>query len=1185
METSRFLDYIKKMRLIKDRQKIIERGLKFGISDAQRTPFSYQKEDVEPILKGFLMIEGAIENVRRNQIEDAESLFSHAASHFEEIDDYTKTGVSDDVVMEGGKYHSFVDLYFLSAICYDLGNYTANAQVMAKKSQERLQGPPSDEPEEIQIRYPLKKLFLQYFLRDYNSSKDTLEKLEEHRKTFIEYQDEIKDLWYFLACFEVLEAFKQLFQYWESGSLVSYTNAVEILKSAIDSYNESGDLFFHYCCRLILLSFDKEKNRTIHILPKEGSYWKEYIESLKRHMIFNLWPPQLKLVRKDYLDAKSLFLSAPTSAGKSLIAELLIVSSLKESRENKKTIIYIVPSKALASQVWSDLSKGLEDIEVYVDVIVGGGGFPNFLEQVIVETANILIVTPEKLNSLLNRQVLSPERIQLVIFDEIHNMGDQPRGFIMEQLLTRLKSHNRNIRFVLQSAVVQNPSEIQSWLSPEDGKTFESHWRPTTQINGIFSKENVLELYEEGECIKIPIESLGMFKEKRTAMLAIVLYKQFGVVMIYSRTRKSAQYYAKQLYNQLKKEIINENIVIADKIRAEMGEQSMLAKFLEVGIAYHHAGVSSYVKQLIESLLKGNAGHGKLRIIACTSTLIEGVNSTVSTLVIPSLEAGNAPLSMMRIKNLMGRAGRAKQYTRGFVVFVESDYISKERALAIINTRAQEVEEVKSCLEELATKLEKNKQVDRNLFDKSKLYQQLDQDNLKKDLRNERNTLTSLNKEIVSSLVSRSFNGESPENFLGRTYFGYRYKNDKHEKFSQICELISGSLSYLSSSENLSYHQIFHYNPYKPTRFGYCCNRAGLAPKTMDRLAIQLLKMLETNDLKKIISASEYSSDLDSELETLFKLFFDTEEIRDIKKELQDPNYVHVILDWIKGSSLQELRNKYFLGSGYYWQNDDDAFQKLVDFSNTVIVEYGTWIASGINQIFDFFHVSYEKFLSSLPLYLTYGSTSSINCLLQLFKISPRNDVLKEFSTTLERKDASLREGDVAKVLTDKFYSLPYEEFFEEDKNSTFKEILDNYKQFMKTAGKRLKKAVNKIKYKESYIEAVMAEMSRKNKDEVWLLSKIIDIEFIYPEIVNVESLTPQITNRLKDRDWMNKLFESMAFSNLTFNLLDRFLDVNKIETYRDRIVNEEETLSYISELVDEKKIVRFLLESASEDH
>ncbi|MCC7178930.1 MAG: hypothetical protein IT177_11125 [Acidobacteria bacterium] len=88
----------------------------------------------------------------------------------------------------------------------------------------------------------------------------------------------------------------------------------------------------------------------------------------------------------------------------------------------------------------------------------------------------------------------------------------------------------------------------------------------------------------------------------------------------------------------------------------------------------HHGDISQEAREVLEGLVR----HGSVRCVICTSTLAEGVNFPIRTLVLYSVQrrgrAGETEHLLARdIKNLVGRAGRAGATTKALVVCANPD--------------------------------------------------------------------------------------------------------------------------------------------------------------------------------------------------------------------------------------------------------------------------------------------------------------------------------------------------------------------------------------------------------------------------------------------------------------------------------------------------------------------------------
>ena len=91
------------------------------------------------------------------------------------------------------------------------------------------------------------------------------------------------------------------------------------------------------------------------------------------------------------------------------------------------------------------------------------------------------------------------------------------------------------------------------------------------------------------------------------------------------------------------------------------GKKSREYRLLEHGIVLHHGKMPQAMSGLLVQLVRNNI----INIVLATSTLSEGVNLPVETVLIPSLVRHPDVLSLKEFSNLIGRAGRPGNTTEG----------------------------------------------------------------------------------------------------------------------------------------------------------------------------------------------------------------------------------------------------------------------------------------------------------------------------------------------------------------------------------------------------------------------------------------------------------------------------------------------------------------------------------------
>ncbi len=158
---------------------------------------------------------------------------------------------------------------------------------------------------------------------------------------------------------------------------------------------------------------------------------KPAIDFLLSEGFSKLYPPQADCVDAGLLDGKSILVSAPTASGKTLTATLAMISYL--SKNNGK-VVYLSPLRALAAEKFTEFKK-LEKVDLGKKIKVGisTGDFENVEKNL--EKNNVLILTNEKMDSIIRHSAEWIDEIGLIIADEIHLIGDETRGPTLEMIL------------------------------------------------------------------------------------------------------------------------------------------------------------------------------------------------------------------------------------------------------------------------------------------------------------------------------------------------------------------------------------------------------------------------------------------------------------------------------------------------------------------------------------------------------------------------------------------------------------------------------------------------------------------------------------------------------------------------------------------------------------------------------
>ncbi|KAG7808098.1 hypothetical protein KL924_003781 [Ogataea haglerorum] len=356
-----------------------------------------------------------------------------------------------------------------------------------------------------------------------------------------------------------------------------------------------------------------------------------------------------------FQDPDNCVVTSPTGSGKTALFELAIVRALKEN--SKAKILYLAPLKALCNERISDWSHRFGRLDISVGLLTGDSSLGEIQRA---RTCNIIISTPEKWESF-TRQYKDREKFLLsfglLLLDEIHTIKED-RGANLEAVVTRMKSLYRNIRIIALSATVPNIEDISKWLSKPDKPTattlkFNDSYRSVKLTKTVlgFNKKSTTNEFQFGAFL--------------TSKLLTVIqnYGNKKPVLVFCATRKSTITTAKALSAKL-------GSYFPQKPPITGRLQPHLLELINNGVAYHHGGLSSEERQVIETGFLS----GKINVICCTSTLAAGVNLPAYLVVIKGTKTWiNGSLqeySDLEVLQMIGRAGRPQFENEGACVIM-----------------------------------------------------------------------------------------------------------------------------------------------------------------------------------------------------------------------------------------------------------------------------------------------------------------------------------------------------------------------------------------------------------------------------------------------------------------------------------------------------------------------------------
>jgi superfamily II RNA helicase len=377
----------------------------------------------------------------------------------------------------------------------------------------------------------------------------------------------------------------------------------------------------------------------------------------------------------------NVLVSAPTGAGKTLVAEYAIDDAVRRG----KRCIYTAPIKALSNQKYRDFR---DDPAVDVGLMTG--------DVTIRPHAQVLIMTTEILRNSIFENPQSLDDVEFVIFDEVHYMDDVERGTVWEESLIFAP---RAVRFVCLSATIQNLDELGAWireLRDHDLVVVHSDKRPVPLRHrfflpglGQFDGHRLEWARRQAEPeVRRPRRGRGPqdWRERRDesrrreSSSFMELLDQVQVdrnlpALVFCFSRKDCERLA--LLNQKRNLLEPEEAMAMRALQEQLIESFQLGRgelqgeifqLAARGLGYHHAGMLPVHKEVVERLFTS----GLLKLLFTTETFALGINMPARTAIFFGLKKfDGVTFDYLRTRDYLqmaGRAGRQGIDTEGLVI-------------------------------------------------------------------------------------------------------------------------------------------------------------------------------------------------------------------------------------------------------------------------------------------------------------------------------------------------------------------------------------------------------------------------------------------------------------------------------------------------------------------------------------
>ncbi|MFB6236573.1 MAG: DEAD/DEAH box helicase [Halopenitus sp.] len=366
--------------------------------------------------------------------------------------------------------------------------------------------------------------------------------------------------------------------------------------------------------------------------------------------IHELYPPQAAAVDAGVCSGDNVVAAVPTASGKTLIAELALLTADGPG-------LYVCPLRALASEKYEEFSA-----LPGVDVGISTGDYDS--EDAELGDNDVVVATSEKVDSAIRNGASWVDDLACVVVDEVHLLGAERRGPTLEVMLATLGRRAPDVQTVALSATVDNPDAIADWL---DAELVESTWRPVDLRTGVYADGEVD--FDDGSGLAVDVPAGEELPDSRdldteaTAALVRDAVDGGGQCLAFVSSRTEAEALAERLSTEnlaARMDASDAAATVGDDVADLDGTNTgqRLADCLRAGVGFHHAGLRSEHRSVVESAFRD-------RNVAClcaTPTLAAGVNVPARRVVVRDLTRYTGSemesLPVLEVQQMCGRAGR-----------------------------------------------------------------------------------------------------------------------------------------------------------------------------------------------------------------------------------------------------------------------------------------------------------------------------------------------------------------------------------------------------------------------------------------------------------------------------------------------------------------------------------------------
>jgi superfamily II DNA/RNA helicase len=229
------------------------------------------------------------------------------------------------------------------------------------------------------------------------------------------------------------------------------------------------------------------------------------------------------LVLPDALAGIDILAAAPTGSGKTLAFGIPIIERIAGG-DGRPSALVLVPTRELASQIVADLQPLAAARDLRIAAVYGGTSVVGQAQRA--RKAEFLVATPGRLHDLLERRLVSLERVRVLVLDEADRMLDMGFRPQVDRILAQLP---RNRQTMLFSATLDGPVADIARMYTDNASRF-STGAQVASVGGDIAHEFV------------PVTS-----EDKLERLVKQLERERRLALVFVRTKHGADKLARKL--------------------------------------------------------------------------------------------------------------------------------------------------------------------------------------------------------------------------------------------------------------------------------------------------------------------------------------------------------------------------------------------------------------------------------------------------------------------------------------------------------------------------------------------------------------------------------------------------------------------------------------------------------------